>query len=82
MALEQELEHFASIKADLLKNHAGKFALIKGTEFIGAFDNPQNAYQEGVNRFGRESFLIKRISEQEEVYRNLGLSLGLMNARL
>jgi hypothetical protein len=81
MALEQELEHFASIKAELLKNHTGKFALIKGSEFIAAFDNPQNAYQEGVNRFGREPFLVKRISEKEEVYRNLALSLGLMNAR-
>jgi hypothetical protein len=82
MALEQELATFARIKAELLKSHAGKFALIKGEEFIGAFDNPANAYQEGINRFGKDSFLVKRISEEEEVYRNHALYAGLINARL
>jgi hypothetical protein len=82
MALEKELAQFEKIKAELLKNHAGKFALIKGEEFIGAFDSPDNAFQEGVNRFGKEVFLIKRISEREEVYRNQALALGLMNAHI
>ena len=80
MALERELKHFEAIKADLLKNHAGKFALIKGEEFLGAFDSPDNAFKAGVDRFGKEIFLIKKISEQEEVYRNQALFLGLMNA--
>ena len=80
--LEQELEHFESVKADLLKTHAGKFALIKGAEFVGAFDSADNAYSEGVKKFGKESFLVKRISETEEVYRNQALQLGLMHARL
>lgn len=80
--LEQELQHFQTIKTDLLKTHAGKFALIKGVEFIGAFDSADNAYSEGVKRFGKESFLVKKISETEEVYRNQALNLGLMNARL
>lgn len=82
MTLEQELAHFDRIKADLLKNHLGKFALIKGDQFFGAFDNPSNAYDEGVSRFGRDLFLVKRISEQEEVYRNQALALGLINARI
>jgi len=81
MVLEQELAHFESIKATLLENHAGKFALIKGDKFYGAFDTPANAYQEGINLFGKEIFLIKRISQTEEVYRNPALALGLMNAR-
>lgn len=82
MALEQELQHFEKIKAELLKNHAGKFALIKGNEFVGAFDTPDNAFKEGVNRFGKEIFLIKRISQEEEVYRNQALFLGLLNAHI
>ena len=49
---------------------------------VGTFDTPANAYEEGIRRFGREAFLIKRISEQEEVYRNKALFLGLTNARL
>ena len=82
MALEQELQTFNAMKAELLKVHSGKFALIKADQFIGAFDSPHNAFQEGVERFGQEPFLVKRISETEEVYRNQALALGLMNARL
>jgi hypothetical protein len=82
MALEKELAQFAKIKPDLLKNHEGKFALIHGEDFLGAYDSAENAYTEGVRRFGRSSFLVKKISEHDEVYRNQALSLGLMNARL
>jgi hypothetical protein len=82
MALEEELQTFTTMKDDLVKSHNGKYALIKGGEFLGAFDTPANAYQEGVNRFGRESFLVKLISETEEVYRNQALYSGLMHARL
>jgi len=82
MALEQELAAFERLKTGLLKTHAGKFALIHGDEFLGAFDNPDNAYREGIKRFGRASFLVKRISESEEVYRNQALASGLIRARL
>lgn len=82
MALDTELATFERLKADMLKNHSGKFALIKGDNFIGAFDSPENAYTEGVGRFGNEPFLVKRISEHEEVYRNYALYSGLMNARI
>lgn len=82
MPLEKELAVYEKMKPELLKNHAGKFALIKGEEFLGAFDTPDNAYAEGVKRFGREAFLVKKITEQEEVYRNQALTLGLMHARI
>lgn len=80
--LEKELATFDSMKEELLKNYSGKFALIRGDKFVGAFDTASNAYQEGINQFGKEPFLVKRISEREEVYRNQALFLGLMNARL
>ena len=80
--LEKELAHFEKIKGELLQKYQGKFALIHEEQFIGAFDSPENAYQEGINRFKKDPFLVKRISEQEEVYRNQSLFLGIMNARL
>jgi hypothetical protein len=82
MALEKELELFTKMKPDLLRNHSGKFALIRDEEFIGTYDSAENAYTEGVKRFGREAFLVKKITEQEEVYRNQALALGLIHARL
>jgi hypothetical protein len=82
MPLEVELATFEKMKENLLKTYKDKFALIHGEEFIGAFDTPDTAYQEGINKFGKEPFLVKRISEKEEVYRNQALSLGLMHARI
>jgi hypothetical protein len=82
MPLEKELALYERTKAELLKAHNGKFALIHGEDFCGAFDSAENAYSEGVKRFGQEPFLIKKIAAQEEVYRNQALSLGLMHARL
>jgi len=82
MALEKELALFAKMKPDLLKNYEGKFVLIRGEEFLGAFDSVENAYSEGVRRFGREGFLVKKVTEQEEIHRNQALALGLTHARL
>jgi hypothetical protein len=82
MPLEKELAFFENMKPELLKNHEGKFALIKGEDFLGAFDTPENAYEEGIKRFGRELFLVKRIAETEEVYRNQSLFIGLIHARI
>ena len=82
MPLDTELATFEKIKADLLRNHSGKFALIKGENFVGAFDTPDNAYAEGVGLYGRDPFLVKRIAEHEEVYRNQAFVPGLMNARI
>jgi len=82
MALEKELALFAKMKPELLKSYDGKFALIRGEEFLGAYDSAENAYAEGVRRFGRETFLVKKVVAEEDVYRNQALSLGLMHARL
>lgn len=80
--LEKELAYFEAIKGELLKNYEGKFALIFEDQFVGAFDTPENAYTEGIARFEEKPFLIKRISQTEESYRNQAFSLGLMRARI
>lgn len=82
MPLEKELAVYEKTKADLLKTYEGKFVVIHGEEFCGAFDTAENAYGEGVKRFGREPFLVKKVSVKEEVYRNQALSLGLIHARI
>jgi hypothetical protein len=82
MPLEQELALFEQMKEELLKNHDEKFALIHGNEFVGAFDSAANAYEEGVKRFERAPFLVKRITRTEEIYRNQAQFLGLMNAHI
>jgi len=82
MTLEKELATYEKMKADLLKTYEGKFALIHGENFLGAYDTAENAYTEGVKRFGQESFLVKQIAKQDAVYRNQALSVGLLHARI
>jgi len=82
MVLDKELALFETMKPELLKNHEGKFVLMHGNDLCGTYDTAENAYGEGIKRFGLEPFLIKRIAEKEEVYQNQALSLGLINARI
>jgi hypothetical protein len=81
MPLETELEHFKSIKLDLLQHHKGKFALIVGTELLGVFDDPQSAYAAGVEQRGNVPMLIKLITEEERTESAPAMMLGLLSAR-
>lgn len=82
MPLEKEIAAFDKMKPELLKNHEGKFALVFGDEFVDAFDTAENAYDAGVGKYGQQPFLVKKISQEPEVYRNQAFTLGLMNARI
>lgn len=80
MALEQEETYFAEHRARLLAEHPGKFALIKGSEFIDTFDSEENAYVAGLQRFGNTPFLVKQILPEDPVAHLPALSLGLIRA--
>ena len=82
MPLEKEFGYFNSIRADLVKNHEGKFALVKDETVIGTFDQAESAYRAGVAQFGTEPFLVKQILREEPVETVPALTVGLLNARL
>lgn len=82
MALEQELKYFESNKAELLKHHEGKFALIKGDKLINTYTKEEEAYEEGVKRFGTEPFLIKRVSKEDPPEKIPALMMGALRADL
>ena len=65
--LREELAFFNEKKDELLRTHLGQFALIKDRTLIGVFATREEAYTEGVQRFGGESFLAHRIVEKEPV---------------
>jgi len=78
--LRKERQYFLTIKADLLKQSAGKFALIKDQELVGVFDTDADAYKVGLGKFGNVPFLIVRIQEAEERSWIPILQLGLLRA--
>ena len=80
MALETELEFFESKRAEFLATHAGKYALIKGRECIGFFDDDVRAFLVGVERFGTDPFLIKQVLPSDRDETIPALVCGLLNA--
>lgn len=65
-ALEKELETYKK-KLPELKQHEGKFVLIKGEDVIDTFTSYEDAIKEGYQKFGLEPFLVKQIHSTEQV---------------
>ena len=66
MALEQELETFEAMRAELAQ-HEGKFALISGHELLGVYDSQGDALDAGYKAKGLDPFLVKKISKVESI---------------
>ncbi len=80
MALEQELATFNKNLPDWLQTHEGKFVLVVGEELVGVFDNPQAAYEAGIQRFGNIAMLIREVRREDETAFFPALNLGLIHA--
>lgn len=80
MELERELEHFLSIKEELLKHYKGQFVLIKDKEVIGTYTTWEEAFNEAVEKFGNVPFLIKPVQEKEETIQFPALLVGAISA--
>jgi hypothetical protein len=79
--LEKELKYFEDHKEELLKHYENQFVLIKDDQLIGAFTTEAEAYAAGIQKFGNQPFLIKRVTRDEEIVHFPALTLGLLNAR-
>lgn len=77
--LEKELKAFGEEKEALLKTSVGKYALLKGKEIIGVFESQNDAIKVGIEKFGNEPFLVKKI---EEVEQKLNFTSNLIISRL
>jgi len=80
--LKEELAFFEEKKAELLGKYLGQFALIKGRTLVGVFSAREEAYRQGVEKFGSEPFLIKQIVEKETPEQVPLLAFTLRSARL
>lgn len=78
--LEEENRAFNEKKADLLAFCSGKYAVFKGSSFLGVFDSTDHAYSAGIEAFGNVPFLIKRVQEIEPEVKFPALCLGLLYA--
>ena len=79
--LQKEVDFYNSQREELIKQHLGKWVLIKDRKVLGVFDNDQAAYQAGIAKFGNTIFLIKPVVREEPVQQVPALTLGILNAR-
>jgi hypothetical protein len=82
MPLETELAHYEVLKAELLKHHEGKYALIIGQDLLGVYDHSEEAYAHGLEKCGNVPMLIKHITKDEKIDIIPALTLGLFHANI
>ena len=63
--LARELETFERHRERLLKEAAGKFALVHGDELAGVWPVNEDALRKGYERYKLNPFLVKRIESAE-----------------
>ncbi len=76
----EELAAYEAKKAELLSICPGKFAVFKGSEFLGVYDTFASAYAAGLSKWGNVEFLIKLITSAERPEQYPALFVGLINA--
>ena len=64
-ALDREFQTFQENKPNLVKNHNGKFVLIRDDEIIGIFENELDAVKQGNERFKDSHFLVNEITDEK-----------------
>ena len=75
--LALELETFLAHQPAWLVTDRDRYALIKGRDVIGLYDEQDEALTEGYRRFRREAFMVQRIQENFDTYYFGGSGLGL-----
>ena len=82
LPLEVEIQFFEQNKDKFLADHAGKFVVIHGEQFLGAYDTVESAYNAGIQAFGDQQFLVREATSSGQNLTNLALMHGLINAHL
>ena len=80
MALETELAYFEASRAEWVKTHEGKYALVHGEKLAGVYDTADAAYEVGVGAWGNIPFLVKQIFLQDPLEQAPALVHGLIHA--
>ncbi|MBI3626446.1 hypothetical protein HY224_00155 [Candidatus Uhrbacteria bacterium] len=67
MGLEKEIKVYEQKKEQLLRENKGKFVLIKGEKIESIYTSYEDALAEGYKKFGNQEFLVKEITENENI---------------
>ena len=60
-----EAEYFEQHRQEFCREHAGRYAVVKGSKVLGFYKTPEAAYEAGAEAYGIEPFLLRRVSRKE-----------------
>jgi hypothetical protein len=63
----RERQTFAAHKAELLRDHEGKYVVIRGDAIVGIRATYEEALEVGYDRFGLEPFFVKELLSEDPV---------------
>lgn len=75
--LNSELRYFEAHRAELVRTSRGKYALIKGEQLGGIYEDQNEAIRAGYEKFGNEPFLVKEILEVDIPLNFTSFNLGV-----
>ena len=76
--LAVETAYYEEHARDLLLTYPSRFLLIHGDKLVGAYGSHSEAVAEGVRRYGRGPFLVRRTGDEAIVETAPALTLGLL----
>lgn len=66
--LKKELEYFKTHQKELVKDHEGKFLVIKNQQIQGVYETEMEAYSDAQKKFELGTFLIQKCESGQESY--------------
>ena len=79
--LKTETAYYDEHAEELLLTYPNRYLLIHGDQLIGDYERHSEAVGEGVRRYGRGPFLVRRSGDKQLVFTAPALSLGLLQCR-
>ena len=74
--LKAEIAYYDQHAKELLLTYPNRFVLIHGDQLIGDFERHSEAVGEGVRRYGRGPFLIRRTGDKQRKFFASAVPLG------
>ena len=79
--LKDEIAYYDEHAEELLLTFPNRFVLIHGDRLVGDYDSHAEAVGEGVRRYGRGPFLVRRTGDKQRKFTAPALSLGLLHCQ-
>ncbi len=64
--LKREFEYYLAHQAEIVKNHQGKYVVIKDQQVLGAYEDSTTAIAETIKQHDLGTFLVQKVEPGEQ----------------